>query len=87
MKLIHKSTGFVVAEIQDGSIQIKDPFLAKELQLKGISIPIPLRSEFDGKSAIRMGDPLFVKAFREVYLRINMDEGSYEWSSTASSSF
>jgi len=83
MKLIHKTTGFVVAQEQGQSLQINDPFLEKELKLKGIAIPAPLRAQFDGKAVVRVGDPLFAKAFREVYLRINMGEGSYEWKDKA----
>lgn len=83
MKLIHKTTGFVVAHEQGQSLKINDPFLAKELNLKGIAIPSPLRANYDGKSVIRMDDPLFAKAFREVYLKINMGEASYEWKDKA----
>ena len=86
MKLIHKTTGFVVAQMQGESLQINDPFLAKELKLKGIAIPAPLRNQFDGKAVVRMGELLFAKAFREVYLKINMGEGSYEWKNKDSAS-
>lgn len=84
MKLVHKSSGFVVAEKQGRTVSIKDPFLAKELKLKGISIPVPLRDKFEGKAVVRMGDPLFSKAFEEVYLRLNMEGNSYEWKESLS---
>lgn len=84
MKLVHKSTGFIVAEKQGRTVSIKDPFLAKELKLKGISIPAPLRDKFGGKAVVKMDDPLFPKAFEEVYLRLNREKSSYEWKETPS---
>ena len=86
MKLIHKTTRFVVAEMDNKSITIKDPFLEKELKLKGIKIPQVLKDQFEGKTAVKMGDPLFPKAFKEIYLKLNMGETSYEWKEESSSS-
>lgn len=79
MKLIHKPTRFIVAEMDNNSIIIKDPFLQKELKLKGIKIPPVLKDQFEGKTVVKMGDPLFPKAFKEIYLKLHMEESSYEW--------
>lgn len=79
MKLIHKNTGFTVVEIQKNTVHIKDPFLEKQLKLKGIAIPEFLRPEYNGKPVITMDDPLFSKAFTEVYLPLYLGENSYEW--------
>jgi hypothetical protein len=86
MKLIHKTTRFVVAETDNKSIIIKDPFLEKELKLKGIKIPPVLKDQFEGKAVVKMGDPLFAKAFKEIYLKLNMGESSYEWKEESASS-
>ena len=85
MKLIHKTTRFVVAEMDNKSIIIKDPFLEKELKLKGIKIPPVLQNQFEGKTVVKMGDPLFPKAFKEIYLKLNMGESAYEWKEQSSS--
>ena len=79
MQLIHKKTGFVVAEENRTALAIKDPFLLKDLQISGISIPSALRGQYEGKANIKMDDPLFPKAFKEVYLKLQMKEGMYEW--------
>lgn len=79
MKLIHKNTGYVVAEQSGSALVINDPFIQKELKLKGIQIPPALRSQYDGKSIIRMDDPLFAKAFKEVYLKMHSNQTSFEW--------
>lgn len=79
MQLIHKQTGFVVAEEKTMAFAVKDPFLRKDLEINGITIPAPLRAQYEGKSVVKMSDPLFPKAFKEVYMKLHMKEGLYEW--------
>jgi hypothetical protein len=85
MKLIHKQSGFVVAQQQDTALKINDPFLEKELKIKGITIPVALRKDYDGKSVIMMDDPLFPKAFKEVYMKLSMKEEMYQWTDNSHS--
>ncbi|MEI8329605.1 MAG: hypothetical protein WCG14_06380 [Chlamydiia bacterium] len=79
MKLVHKTTGFVIAEQTGSSVTIKDPLLLMELTMKGVSIPPFKRALFDGKSEVHLNDPLFTIAFKEVYLKLYRNEDLYEW--------
>ena len=79
MKLIHKKTGCVIAEQKGDQIYINDPFIEAEIKLKGIAIPSFLSEKFEGKSVVRMGDPLFNKAFKTVYLPFNLKKDAFSW--------
>lgn len=79
MKLINVRTGFVVVEFQDGKTHFNDPFLQAEMQETGILIPPAHAEEFQGKEVIYLGDPLFEKAFFEIYYPLCIAHSLYQW--------
>lgn len=79
VKLINTRTGFVVVEFQNGKIQFNDRFLEKEMKETGILIPPILEEEFAGNKVIFLGDPLFEKAFKEVYYPFCIANSLYQW--------
>lgn len=79
MKLINTKTGFVVVEFQNGKVQFHDRFLEAEMKETGILIPPIHLKEYDGKEVIYMGDPLFEKAFVEIYYPLCIAHSLYQW--------
>jgi len=79
MKLVHKKTGYIIAKKTKDHLSINDPFILEEIKLKGISIPLFLRSQFNGHDVIKMGDPLFNKAFEQVYIKFAMKADGIDW--------
>ncbi|MBS0604686.1 MAG: hypothetical protein JSS60_06585 [Verrucomicrobia bacterium] len=79
MKLINLKSGFVVAEYQGEKTVINDRMLEKEMAVRGVAIPVPMRSEFNGKDAVRLSDKEFQKAFKEVYSPQAFNPKSYTW--------
>ena len=79
MKLINQKSGFVVAEYQGENTIIHDRILAKEMAVRGVIIPPAIRSEYDGKSAVRLNDKEFQKAFKELYSPQVFNAKNYRW--------
>ena len=79
MKLVHKETGHIMLEFQDDTVIFHNWFLEKEIGKMGIFIPPIVRTQFGGKEVIFANDPLFKKAFTEVYCRFELPTSSYEW--------
>jgi hypothetical protein len=79
MKLVNTRTGFVVVEFKDGKSIFNDRFLEAEMKDKGIAIPQNLRADFDNKSAVFPGDPLFQKAFTDIYVPLTIASPVYQW--------
>ncbi len=79
MKLVNTKTGYVVVEFCDGRASFNDRFLEVEMKETGILIPPILAKEFEGKEVIYFGDPLFEKAFVEVYYPFCIAHSLYQW--------
>ncbi len=79
MKLINLKSGFVVAEYRGDKTIIHDRILEKEMTARGVTIPPPLRAEFNGKDAIRLSDKEFQRAFKEIYSPQVFNPKSYSW--------
>jgi hypothetical protein len=79
MQLINKETGFVLVEYKKDTTIFHDRFLAKQMAQRGILIPPALRSAFENKQVIRLNDPLFQKAFKEVYFPLSIHSPAFEW--------
>lgn len=79
MKLVHSKTGYVVIEFQDGKVRFNDRFLKAELEEDGILIPPSHSEEFGGKQVIFPDDPLFQKAFMEIYYPLVISDPAYQW--------
>ncbi len=79
MKLVNTDTGFVVVEFKEGKTNFYDRILEAEMKESGIFIP-PLKvKDFDGKKVVLLGDPLFEKAFVEIYYPLCIANRLYQW--------
>ncbi len=79
MKLVNKKSGYVVVEFKDGNAKFNDRFLEAEMKESGILIPPSMVDQFGGKEIIRYEDPLFEKAFQEIYYPLCIQASIYEW--------
>lgn len=79
MKLVNTKTGFVVLELNRGKVQFHDRFLEAEMKETGILIPPAMADSFEGKEVIFLNDPLFEKAFIEVYYPLCIANSLYQW--------
>jgi hypothetical protein len=84
LKLIHRKTQFVVAEYLGEKTIIHDRILEKEMSVRGVSIPAPLKGEFNGKESVRLRDKEFQKAFKEIYSPRAFNSKSYTWEECSS---
>ncbi len=78
-KLMNMETGSVVVEFKDGNAEFTDWFLELEMQQNGIYIPFSMKPLFDGKEIVYMADPMFEKAFQEVYYPLCIANSLYQW--------
>ncbi len=79
MKLVNTKTGFVVVEFKEKQVKFYDRFLEVEMKETGILIPPALSSLYENKEVIFFGDPLFEKAFVEVYYPLCIANVLYQW--------
>ena len=78
-KLINMKTGRAVVEFFSGRAIFHDRFLEEEMRQVGICIPSHMLEMFDGKSVIYLTDPLFEKAFIEVYTPFYIENALFQW--------
>lgn len=79
MKLVNTKTGFVVVAFNEGKAAFFDRFLEVEMKETGILIPPAMADQFEGKEVIFLGEPLFEKAFVEVYYPLCIANSVYQW--------
>ena len=79
MKLINTKTGFVLIEFKNGHSQFYHGLLEAILKNWGVSIPYPVLEQFEGKYTIFPDDPLFEKAFVEIYCQRHLNDPCYQW--------
>lgn len=79
MKLVHKISGTTLIEFSQGTPTFHDRLLKMEMEEAGILIPPFLRKSFAGEKKIFPGDPLFEKAFHEVYCVFTLPKNMFEW--------
>lgn len=79
MKLVNVKSGFVVVEFSKGEIRFGDRFLEAEMRKAGVLIPQVRRAEYGEKERVLLGDPLFQKAFVEIYVPLNIASSTYSW--------
>lgn len=79
MKLVDTEDGDVLIEFIEGRVQFLNWFLERVMTKNGIFIPPYLQSEFGNKKVIFLDDPLFQKAFIEVYCKFSLTNPSYQW--------
>lgn len=79
MKLVNTKTGFIVVEFKEGRAEFHDRFLEAEMKETGILIPSIMAQDFESKEVIFLGDPLFEKAFIEVYYPLCVANNVYQW--------
>ncbi len=51
------------------------------LRIQGIAIPLQLQEKYQQKAFVKLGDPLFQKAFCEIYCPQYFGSKEYEWKS------
>jgi|GEM_PF-2886228 len=83
MKLVNTKTNYVVVEFSNGKAQFHDRFLEIEMKETGIFIPPNVVHEYQGKETIYLGDPLFEKAFIEIYYPLCIANSIYQWQKTS----
>jgi len=79
MKLVNTKTGFVLVEFKNGLPTFTDRFLEAEMKERGVSIPAARRNDFQGKDTVLLNDPLFQKAFVEIYVPLSIASPVYQW--------
>jgi hypothetical protein len=79
VKLVNTKTGYVVVEFLNGKAAFHDRFLEVEMKETGILIPPIMLDQFGGQEVIYLGDPLFEKAFVEVYYPLCIANSLYQW--------
>lgn len=79
LRLVNTKTDSVIVSFYENRAEIHHPILAKELENSGIFIPPYLREKFDGKTTVFLEDPLFQKAFVEVYYPLVIANPVYQW--------
>ena len=79
VRLINTRTNTPIVTFVGDKVEIHHPLLAKELEHSGIYIPPLYKEEFEGKNAIFPGDPLFQKAFIQVYCPLVIADPAYIW--------
>jgi hypothetical protein len=78
-KLVNMENGSVVVEFANGKVQFADWFLEIEMKKKGIYIPSSMKQDFDGKEIVYVGDPIFERAFIDVYYPLCIANSLYQW--------
>lgn len=79
MKLVNLKSQFVVVEYSGKETIFHDKILEKEMKERGVLIPQALRDRFGGKANIRMADPEFQVAFKEVFCPNVFNPQNFEW--------
>jgi hypothetical protein len=79
MKLIHRTSGFVVAEYREDQTIIHDRMLAQEMSVGGVAIPPPLKGQFNGKKNVLLGEKEFQRAFKQLYFPQVFNLKNYFW--------
>jgi len=76
MKLVEMKHNQVLVEFKDDVVIIHDQIIEQDIKKRGIFIPPAYRSEYDGKTTIKIGDPDFQRAFKEVYYAFTFKDKS-----------
>lgn len=79
IKLVNTKTGSVFVEFKNGHPQFYNWLLEAILKDWGVSIPYPVLEQFEGKYTIFPDDPLFEKAFVEIYYERHLNDPCYQW--------
>lgn len=79
MKLIDVRSKETVVELNENGPRFPSEIMEWDMMHNGIAIPPYLQSEYDGKFIVFLDDPLFQKAFREIYFEFRMDHDNYQW--------
>lgn len=79
MKLVNLKNQFIVVEYNDKETIFHDKILEKEMKERGVLIPPALRDRFSGKSSVKMNDPEFQVAFKEVFCPNVFNPKNFEW--------
>jgi hypothetical protein len=61
------SYGDKIAEVKDDKVYISRDMLKNQMYLYGVPIPGPLQESFNNKRRVTFDDPLFTRAFIQIY--------------------
>jgi len=79
MKLIHVKTNDPVVELDKEKTKIFSEMMEWDMKNNGIAIPEYLQEQFNDQFVVFFDDPLFPKAFKEVYYELRMNQDEYKW--------
>lgn len=79
MKLVNKQTKLPLVDFRESQVIFYNRFLEHEMEILGIAIPEGMRSYFNGKDYIFLGDEEFERAFKEVYYLTTIDPDVFGW--------
>jgi hypothetical protein len=79
MKLINTETSQSLVEFKGEETIFHSKFLENEMRTIGISVPHGLRGVYKGKDCVRLDDPDFQKAFKEIYYLTSMNPEKFHW--------
>jgi hypothetical protein len=83
MKLVHVKTGSIVVEFKGKETKFYDRILEQHMKMEGIVVPPFLQKDFEDKKRIRLDDPLFQRAFKEIHYPHSFDPTLYQWKKEA----
>lgn len=79
MKLIHVKTKKPVAEFKKNETKFFSETMQWLMENNGITIPDFLQGEYNNQFVVFLDDPLFQKAFKEIYYDLDMNPEEYVW--------
>lgn len=79
MKLVNTQTSQALVEFHGDKTLIYNKFLENEMRTIGIPVPHGLRGLYKGKDCIRLEDPDFQRAFKEIYYLTAMSPDKFQW--------
>lgn len=79
MKLINVSSNAIIAEISGNKIYFASAMMEEDMALNGIAIPEYLQGDYNDQFLVLLDDPLFPKAFKEVYYKYRMNHEENKW--------
>lgn len=79
MKLVHVKSNDPVVELNKSDTKIFSEIMDWDMKNNGIAIPEYLQEDYNDQFVVFFDDPLFQKAFKEVYYAFRMNHEEYKW--------
>lgn len=78
-RLINLKNQSIIVEYKEIETIFHDKILEEEMKARGVLIPPALRSRFGNKDRVRLNEPEFQAAFREVFCSNVFNHHDFEW--------